>query len=250
MTGALALALLTEVLQSFTETRQSEISDIVHDLVGAMCGLAMFFTYDQQLLGKLAEWRDFPRHRIIRLCVVVVLGITLVPVLGWTYAYWDRASRFPSLLKFSSSWEMKFVRTSESKLQVVVPPQGWNKSVEDKVGLVVFHPKTYPGIRIDEPYPDWQGYTSLHIEVFSELPALQLIVIRIDDLSHNNEHADRFNKVITIVPGLNHINISLEDIRQAPVGRELDLSAIKAVILFAVSPPEEFSLYLDDFRLE
>ena len=250
MLGVLILGLLTEVLQFFSETRQSEISDVVHDLVGAMCGLAIFFTYDQHLSGKLAEWRDFPRHRIIRLCVVVVLGITLVPVVGWTYAYWDRANRFPSILQFSSSWEMKFVRTSESKLQVVVPPQGWNKSVEDKVGLVVFHPKTYPGIRIDEPYPDWRGYSKLQLEIFSELPAPQSLVIRIDDILHNKKYTDRFNKAMTISPGLNQIEIPLDDIRQAPVGRELDLRAIKTVLLFAVNPPKEFSLYVDNFRLE
>jgi hypothetical protein len=90
----------------------------------------------------------------------------------------------------------------------------------------------------------------LQIEVFSELPAPQLIVIRIDDLYHNNEHSDRFNKAINIVLGLNHINIPLDDIRQAPVGRELDLRAIKTLLLFAVNPPKAFSLYQDNFRLK
>jgi hypothetical protein len=30
----------------------------------------------------------------------------------------------------------------------------------------------------------------------------------------------------------------------------MDLSAIKTVLLFAVNPPEEFTLYLDNIRLE
>lgn len=248
--GVLALALFTEALQSLSATRQAEVSDILHDLVGAMCGLALFLTYDQQVPGKWAQWRQFPRNVILRFSVLLLLGLMLQPVVGWAYAYWDRASRFPSLLQFSSDWEMKFVQASDSELQVVVPPESWKKSIEDKVGQVVFHPKTYPGIRISEPYPDWRGYTSFQLDIFSELSNPQSIAIRIDDLHHNNEHADRFNKALTIMPGLNHIQIPLDAIRQSPVGRELDLSAIKMVLLFAVNPPEDFSLYMDNFRLD
>jgi VanZ family protein len=248
--GTLALALLTEALQSFTVTRQPQMSDVVHDLIGALCGLGLFMTYDQQVPGAWDQWRSFPRCIIIHLCVLVVLGISLIPVIGWTYAYWDRASRFPSILEFSSDWEMKFVRTSNSELQVVLPAEGWKKSVGDKTGQLVFLPETYPGIHIDEPYPDWRGYTSFQLEIFSELPVPRSLVIRIDDAQHNQEHVDRFNQAFTILPGLNHIKIPMDDIRQAPVGRKMDLSAIKAVVLFAVNPPEEFTLYLDNIHLE
>lgn len=250
MLGVLALALLTEILQSFSTTRQPQASDVVHDMVGGMCVLGLLFTYDPLLSGRWVQWRQFPRQAIIRLCVALVLGITLVPVAGWTYAYWDRAKRFPSLLQFSSDWEMKFVKSSDSELQVVPPPVGWKKSSKDKVGRVAFHAKTYPGIRIDEPYPDWRGYSYFHLDIFSKLPTPQLMTIRIDDLHHNNEHTDRFNQAITISPGLNHIQIPLEDIRFAPVGREMDLRAMKSVLLFAVNLQEEFILYLDNIHLE
>jgi hypothetical protein len=250
MMGALALALLTEVLQSFGATRHPEVSDVVRDLVGAMCGLGLFCTYDSQMSGKWPNWRQFPLRTIIRLSVVLVIGITLFPVVGWTYAYWDRASRFPSILQFASDWEMKFVKASDSELQVVVPLVGWKKSAEDKVGRVVFHAKTYPGIRIDEPYPDWSRFSHFQLDIFSELTSLQSLVIRIDDLHHNNEHSDRFNKAVTISPGLNHIQIPIDDIRLAPVGREMDLRAMKSVLLFAVNPREEFTLYVDNIHLE
>ena len=115
---------------------------------------------------------------------------------------------------------------------------------------MVFHAKRYPGIRIDEPYPDWRRFSHFQLDIFSEVTSLQSIVIRIDDHHHNNEHSDRFNKAVTISPGLNHIQIPIDDIRLAPVGREMDLSAMKAVLLFAVSPREEFILYVDNIRLE
>lgn len=250
MAGVLGFALLTEVLQSLSATRHPEMSDVGRDLLGATCALGWSVTCDQQMSGKWAQWRKFPRSVIIRSCVVLILGLTLLPVAGWTYAYWDRAQRFPDLLQFSSYWEMKFVKASDSNLQLVPPPTGWKKSAEDRVGLVTFHTKTYPGIRINEPYPDWRGYSHFLLDVFSEIPTPQSITIRIDDIHHNNEHSDRFNKAITISPGLNHIQIPIDDIRQAPVGREINLSAMKAVLFFAVNPPKEFSLYVDSIRLE
>ena len=94
------------------------------------------------------------------------------------------------------------------------------------------------------------GYSYFKLDIFSELPTTQLVTIRIDDLHHNNEYTDRFNKSVTIAPGLNHIQIPIDDIRLALVGREMDLSAMKAVLLFAVNPPEEFMLYVDSIRLE
>lgn len=250
MVGVLAFALLTEALQSLSATRHPELSDVGRDLLGAICALGWSVTGDQQMSGKLAQWRKCPRSVMIRSCVMLILGLAFLPVVGWTYAYWDRAMRFPDILQFSSYWEMKFVQASDSDLQVVPPPAGWGKSVEDRVGRVTFHTKTYPGIRIAEPYPDWRGYSYFQLDIFSELSRPQSMVIRIDDFHHNNEYTDRFNKVITISPGLNHIRIPIDDIRQALVGREMDLSAMKAVLLFAVNPPEAFSLYIDNVRLE
>lgn len=250
MVGVLVFALVTEALQSLSATRYPEMSDVGYDLLGASCALGWALTCDKQMSGKWAQWSQFPRNMIIRLCVVLMLGATILPVAGWAYAYRDRELRFPELLGFSSYWEMKFVKTSGSDVDVVPPPAGWKKSAGDRVGRVVFHTKKYPSIRINEPYPDWHGYSHFQLDIFSELPTSQSMAIRIDDIHHNNEYTDRFNKAITIAPGLNHIQIPIDAIRQAPVGREMDLNTMKAVLLFAVNPPEEFTLYVDSIRLE
>ncbi len=248
--GVLALAFLTEGLQSFDVARQTSLSDIFHDLLGAICGLALFFTYDVHLPEEWVAWRRFPRNFILQVCVIVVLTILFLPVLEWAYVYWDRANRFPSLLQFSSEWEMKFVKETDSELQVVDPPVGWEKSIDDLVGKVEFHPKKYPGFRLEDPSSDWRGYTYLQFDIFSELSHLQKIAIRIDDAEYNHTNIDGFSRRIMISPGLNHIQISLDEIRVAPVSREMDLSAIRRVLWFASSPAEEFTLYFDNIRLE
>ncbi len=248
--GGVILALVTEVLQSLNPMRQPQVSDAVHDVLGTMCGLGWSITTDHSLTGKWARWKTYPRPMFIACGVALIMAMTFLPVVEWAYAYWDRANRFPSLLQFSSEWEMKFVNESDSDVQMVPPPIEWEKAADDRVGQVVFHTKKYPRIRIDEPYPDWDGYSYFQLDIFSVLPTTQPIAIRIDDQYHNYRYADGFNKTLTIYPGFNQIQISLDEIRQGPVGREMDLSSIKAVMVFARSPSEEFTLYLDNIHLE
>ena len=47
---------------------------------------------------------------------------------------------------------------------------------------------------------------------------------------------------ITFAPGLNEFTIPLREIQMAPEDREMDLSAIRRLSLFAVEPSESFSL--------
>jgi hypothetical protein len=248
--GAVVLGALTEGVQSFSSSRFAEWSDLLLDVLGAMCALGFYITYDPRFTGPVATWRLAPRKQLVHAGVGLLVVIALSPVLVLSYSYWDRAARFPSLVQFSSVWEMMFVKERDCAVQIVPSPLGWKKPRVDTVGHVVFYPKHYPGIRLEEPYPDWRGFSRFRVDVYSALPTARSLIIRIDDAHHNNEYADRFNHVVTISPGLNHIHIPLDDIRHAPVGRELDLSAIKKVMLFAISPLEEFSLYVDNIRLE
>ena len=145
---------------------------------------------------------------------------------------------------------MMFVKGRDCAVEMVPPPSGWKKSRVDTVGHMVCYPAPYPGIRLEEPYPDWREFSHFRVEVYSELPEARSLTIRIDDAHHNHEYADRFNQAVIISPGLNHIHILLDDIHHAPLGRELDLGAIRNVMLFAISPQKEFSLYVDNIRLD
>ena len=248
--GAVTLGALTEGVQSLSSGRFAEWADLYRDVSGAVAALGFSVTYDARFTGRVATWRLAPRKHLVHAGVGLLVVIALSPVVAWTYAYWDRATRFPSLVQFSSAWEMVFVKGNDCTIQIVPPPSSWEKSRVDTVGHMVCTPAHYPGLRLEEPYPDWRGYSHFRVEVYSELPVAQSLTIRIDDAHHHHEYADRFNRAITITPGLNHIHILLDDIRHAPLGRELDLGAIRNVMLFAIRPPEEFSLYVDNIRLE
>ncbi len=248
--SVLVIAGLSEWVQSWTASRSPSIWDFAYDVLGALCALGLYATFDAHLDRKSLGWNGASRKRLIRVGIGLVLVVTLLPVLSWSYAFYDRERRFPILCQFTSPWEMKFVKAFGSTLEVADSPKEWGKVSGDLVGKVRFQTIRYPGFRLEEPYPDWRGFSSFSLEVYSDLPHTQELVLRIDDRSHNGNHTDRFNRVLLISPGLNRISVSLEEVREALEGRQLDLSAIQTVLLFAVKPPEPFTLYVDNLRLE
>ncbi len=152
--GVVVLGALTEWVQSFSSTRFAEWSDLLRDVLGAVGALGFFMTYDPNLTGRAAIWRLAPRKQLVHAGVGLLVVVALSPVLVWTYAYWDWPARFPSLVQFSSAWEMMLFKGRDSAVQIVPPPLGWGKPPVDTVGNVVFYPKHYPGIRLEEPYAD------------------------------------------------------------------------------------------------
>jgi len=88
------------------------------------------------------------------------------------------------------------------------------------------------------------------MQVFSTRDHSVHLTIRIEDALHNQQHNDRFNRTLSIEPGLNDVSIPLKDIRDAPVGREMDLSQVWQLILFTSRPEEPLELHISDIWLE
>ena len=92
---------------------------------------------------------------------------------------------------------------------------------------------SFTGIIITEPEPDWRGYRKLYFEVTSASKSNINLTLEVYDKAHNFEFNDRFNVKSLIRPGLNVIQISLDNIQHGPVDRELDLENVSGVALFA-----------------
>ena len=107
----------------------------------------------------------------------------------------------------------------------------------------------YPGLILREPFPDWTGYDRLEFELYSDAQVPRQMAIRINDTRHDNRYSDRFNRALTVSPGVNQFSVQLDEVRNAPQGRTMDMQSIHGIAIFAVSPRETFSVYLDGFRL-
>ncbi|UCE03701.1 MAG: hypothetical protein JSW67_05815 [Candidatus Latescibacterota bacterium] len=241
--AAMSVGVAVEALQFFGP-RDAELSDIVRNACGSAAMLLAACAHDPVL-----QLRRRRRALALALAVVVFLA-PCVPVVSIALAYRARDAAFPRLADFESRWELRFVRAYQAQLERTTPPAGWARPAATRVGRVTFLRARYPGLALVEPAPDWSAYDRLVFAAYSGLQTPVQLVVRIHDIHHDNRYSDRFNRTISIAPGANRIVVPLADVRAAPRGREMDLTRIRQLAIFAVQPPEPFSLYFDDFRLE
>ena len=78
------------------------------------------------------------------------------------------------------------------------------------------------------------------------------LTLRINDLAHDrgdNAYGDRFNTRLVLDPGANTFAINLDDVRNAPASRHMDMANVRRLGLFAVRLPAPRTVYLSDLRL-
>ncbi|MBW7470686.1 succinyl-CoA synthetase subunit beta [Marinobacter sp. F4218] len=111
----------------------------------------------------------------------------------------------------------------------------------------------YSGASLVNLPADWREYDRLNISLFNPDPSPLPMTLRINDLKHehgDNAHNDRYNTSFTLTPGLNTFTLALEDIRNAPKDRTMDMSRIHRLTLFASRLPALRTIYLLDLRLD
>jgi hypothetical protein len=155
----------------------------------------------------------------------------------------------PALYRMDSQWDLMFAEANGAKLEIVPSPEGWSGMEGRQVGRITFGPYRFPGVIFKEPYPDWSSYRYLDLDLYSEHDQTIDLVLRIDDQHCNDFVEDRFNKRMKLPPGHHSLRIPLDEVRSAPRDREFDLTAIKAMILFAVRPEKGTRLYLAEMKL-
>ena len=208
---------LVELLQSFVH-REASLNDYYRDGFGLIAGLCLVAVYD------LKEIR-YRKPAVVLLMMTsagfILLGMSSLVQLSWHYL--ERRDAFPVLMDFDSGWSTSFVRDNRGR---------------------------YTGINIIELEPDWAGYHSLRMDVFSAGEETILLTLRVHDDKHNQDFTDRFNVKLWIRPGLNQIKIPLDDIANGPVHRQLDLENIAGIGLFTLKKDEYDKLDIGRISLE
>lgn len=245
--GACLLGAITEFAQ-IIGPRDADLGDLLRDVAGAISFLGLFMFFDSGFKKSRHQISDQFRKKVLILSILVTLG-SLVPLTLSSTAYLQRNSAFPLLCDFDSYWGKRFLITESARLKIVPPPEGMN-AARGKVGQLALRAGEYPGFGILEPYSDWGAYKTLEFNIYSPLDSTVNIHIRVEDFHHDGDFTDRFNRTLSIVPGENHISISLLDIQVAPRGREMDMSAIAAIHFFAVDLRQRLTLYFDNVHLQ
>lgn len=240
------ISLASEVLQLGVEGRQAEVQDAVHDLIGAICFLAIRSGFDSDLWSEKA----MPQRGFLMGAAGLALFVAAWPLIALGWHYGMRAAAFPIIVDFDSRWQQPFIKAPRANLGRTEAPAAWRHRTGDMVSVIRFRHARWPGVTIREPYPDWSGKSLLRLQIYSPSDESVMLTLRIDDVAHNQEHKDRFNRTFSIEPGLNDLAVTLDDVRGAPAEREMDLRRMAQLILFTNRPREPFELLISDIWLE
>lgn len=224
-----------ELVQLFG-SRNADPMDVVRDMVGA--GVAW---------TTLSAISNKGMRRIGLVCIALALvGAVAASPLYWSWVFQQRAAQLPFLARFEQTWELELWETHHSKFSLVPLPSSYP---DRRVARLEFEPEEFPGASFEEIYPDWSGYDQIVVDVFNPGVPVSLS-LRVHDVSHDEAFSDRFNLTWDVPYGGSELRIELEDIRTAPDGREMDLTRIEGLVLFAHELPAPVALYFANLRLE
>jgi hypothetical protein len=239
-----AIGGLSEIGQVLLPFRDVAWADFARNVAGAAGFL---------LIREALPSDDSPRWRLPKPLAVAagaaILALALADLGDTLLAIGQRARAMPVIARFDGSrWESRILRPGPNRLT----PAGDVQAAGIPAGFarLDLQPALYSGLTLEQPYPDWRGFTSLVLSVASDLTEPLAIAIRIDDARHDNRYRDRFNAVIQIAPGAHRIRIPLDQVRTSLDRREMDMGRIRRIILFVHQLRQPTKIYLGPMWLE
>lgn len=275
---------LSRTLRNGPWRRQSRVAVTVVSLIaGLVFGVAT--EYAQGHLGGIPSWGDVARDMLgaaVGSCAAFALESTVTPrarrafgsavVLGLAIGFWplgvtllDYRTRdallpvlldpnLPSSLSFTSSFDepvfieplppgLEPLETLGSKPPATPPPAGLGIRVPLDHG-------PWPGVTVEEPYPDWRGWRAFVVEVANPTDAPMKIYVRVNDLAHDNRYEDRFDTAMELpARSRGRFEFPVADIERAPQGRRMNLEQIEKIVVHHGGPAAGRSFYLERLSL-
>ena len=224
---------LTEAIQKPLR-RDASWEDVIADALGVLLALALFALFDRR--------SAFSRPmRVASLAVALVcLAIYLEPLVRMGRAYLHRDGQFPVLADFRSGNELFWV-----------VGYGVNRDIVRDALDVEFSADDFPGVSFHEPSPDWSGFRTLAIDVENPDADALFLMVRVHDRGRGRYFNDRFNRRFDLAGRERRtIRIPLEDIRNGPRGRPMNMAHISDITLFRGDRTGSRHLRIYSLRLE
>jgi VanZ family protein len=239
---AAGMGLVTELLQSRV-ARDADATDFGRDLFGALAAVFLVMSW---------------RARIQLRAPAVIWSLAVAGLLSGIAGVWAPASvlmdyrardaAFPILADFEQDWEGTFLVERGTSTRIVAPPTGWDRD-HGRVLATLFEEGDLPAISLLEPQSNWSGFTEMEFDVFLPDSTPLDLFVRIDDNSHNGAYSDRYNGTFALLPGQNHVVVPLEEVKQAPRTRAMNLHAVRSISFFGGKEFRGVTLYFDNLQL-
>lgn len=243
---SLLIGIIIELLQSITHSDASKM-DVVRDLAGIIVAIGLYAATDSNLQSYHLKSKRWTKAGILTLSFCTFTA-SMLPLAFLSVAYVQRETAFPVIVDLTTSWSQPFLRLKNAAIYL---PEDQKIKIDGEAPLtrVDFKHGIYPGVSIVETTPDWSAYKALMIVIYSKLNRPFELVLRIHDDKHNYNYADRFNTALTINKGTNYFHILLDDIKKAPMQREMDMMRIKEITIFSTQSVEKLHFYIGKIRL-
>jgi VanZ family protein len=227
-----------EVMQ-YATTRTPDMGDVLRDLTGSLLILAF---------GPLgSKLRSASRRLFLQFSVLLLLLTQLWPATKSLVDESIARHQFPLLSGLETPFEID--RWSGSAGLSVEPIESVSESNFLKLSLTT---DQYSGAALNYFDGDWTSARSLRISLYNPDASPLQITCRIHDRLHsdgNEEYEDRFNRSFLLAQGWNHLEIDLNDVKESPAGRSMDMSKIRGLGIFVMNLPASRTLYIDEVRL-
>lgn len=226
---SVSIGILIELIQPYLG-RDRSLVDVVYDVIGVGFSI-LFFSVNI--------------HSKRTLMVSFFLIVSAFPL--FKYWLWWQVNHSSDILTFERIWEpLTYASDKDVHLEIVQ----FDDALSNRIGkLTLGSQPTYPGLNLDHPKLNWSRFSTLHWELKSLNDTSFMMNLRIHDIDHNNEYADRFNYRFEVKPGLNKYRLKLSDIKHGPKARELDLSKIRNLKFFITRPDKTTTVYIDNVKL-
>ncbi|MBI5552544.1 MAG: hypothetical protein HY911_13640 [Desulfobacterales bacterium] len=239
-------------------------------VLGAMALLGLGIELIQLRIGRMFSWLDLRKNMIgaalgLFCCAPAAkelpkalhwgLKFVLIGLVLWEAAPVGRAlfdeivagRQFPLLSGLETPFEReRWSGDAQYFVQRRVYSQG-RASLGVALGT-----EMYSGVSLNYFPRDWRGFTFLSIDVFNPEPEPIDLTCRVNDTEHNRRgyhYTDRFNRTYRFEPGWRTITIALEEIRNAPEQRPMQMEQIDNFAIFAVRLARPRTIYIDNVRL-
>jgi VanZ family protein len=228
----------TELIQT-AFGREASWDDVGRNLVGAFL-VSAFFSPTKPL--------DRPIRIGLRVIAVAFLCVVFIPVSRTAIDLYYRNQQHPILADFSTRFELdRWLPTFDSSARMSdrFGEETGRNCLEVNLGS-----ELYAGVALTSPFGDFNGHENLRLRIYNsdELPLA--LVCRLNDLAHDNAWYDRFTKEFHLQPGWNTVRFSLDEIKNAPRDRQMNLSEIRVLLLFRSEPSLRKTVYIDRLWLD
>jgi hypothetical protein len=185
------------------------------------------------------------RYSVTRLTLEAIAllsgALIVVPTSLTMAAYIQRAALLPELVQLNSRLGRHFLVASEAHFV----------STRDGVLLVQPDRGHWPGISLEEVWPDWRDYSTLVIDLTNPGTQAFWIFVRIDDRRPDPQYEDRYNRQFYLESQARRIlRIPLAEIESAPNGPAIDLAHMRKIKLFEDGSAPNYPFFLNSLRLE